>query len=146
MAFQDQEGIIKWKVHFASPIEKVFNALTTDEGRSKFWAEKTKEENGFIEFHILNYPTYISQILNKTPPYQFRLLYFGTDVTFDLTKTEENETDLNLSAIVPNNEAKFEMTAGWVSVLMAMKGAIDFGIDLRNHDPDRVWENGFLDN
>ena len=38
------------------------------------------------------------------------------------------------------------MTAGWVSVLMAMKGAVDFEIDLRNHNPERVWENGYLDN
>ena len=43
MAFQDKVGTIIWKVHFASPIEKVFKALTTDDGRKTFWAEETKE-------------------------------------------------------------------------------------------------------
>jgi uncharacterized protein YndB with AHSA1/START domain len=41
---------------FASPIDKVYQALTTDYGRSKYWAEQTKEEEGMIEFIILNYP------------------------------------------------------------------------------------------
>ena len=31
MAFQDREGIINWKVHFSSSIDKVF------------WTEETKE-------------------------------------------------------------------------------------------------------
>lgn len=38
------------------------------------------------------------------------------------------------------------MIAGWVSVLMAMKAAVDFGIDLRNHDSDMAWAQGFADN
>jgi hypothetical protein len=39
-----------------------------------------------------------------------------------------------------------EMIAGWVSVLMAMKAAVDHNIDLRNHDKSRAWRSGFLDN
>jgi hypothetical protein len=39
-----------------------------------------------------------------------------------------------------------EVTAGWVSVLMALKAAVDFGIDLRNHDPARAWAAGYADN
>ncbi len=146
MSFQEKENTIEWKVHFASSIEKVYEFLTTDVGRSKYWAEETKEENGFIEFTILNYPKYKSKIIEKLSQKLFRLEYFGTDVTFELSKTEDNGTDLHLIALTPNENVKNEMTAGWVSVLMAMKGAIDFGIDLRNHNPERVWENGYLDN
>ena len=58
MSFQEKENTIEWKVHFASPIERVYEFLTTDKGRSKFWAEETREENGFIEFTILNYLNY----------------------------------------------------------------------------------------
>lgn len=43
-------------------------------------------------------------------------------------------------------EDRTEVIAGWVSVLMALKGAVDFGIDLRTHDPDRHWEKGYVDN
>jgi hypothetical protein len=146
MPFHDKENIIKWKVHFASPIEKVYEFLTTDNRRSKYWAEETKEEKGFIEFTILNYPKYKSKIIEKRPQELFRLEYFGTDVTFELVKTNNNETDLQLTAITPDANVKNEMTAGRVSVLMAMKAAVDFGVDLRNHNRERVWENGYLDN
>ena len=146
MSFQENEGKIEWKVHFVSTIEKVYDALTTDKGRSKFWAEETKEENGYIEFRFLNYPTYKAKIFEYEPLKLFRLEYFGTDVTFELRKTDDGGTDLILNALTTNEKEKQEMTAGWVSVLMAMKGAVDFGIDLRNHNPERVWGNGFLDN
>ena len=146
MSFQKKENIIEWKVHFKSPIEKVFEFLNTDKGRSKFWAEETKEEADFIEFKILNYPPYKAQIIEKISNKRLRLDYFGTDVTFDLTQSDYLGTDLYLKAITPNQETKFEMTAGWVSVLMAMKAAVDFGIELRKHNSERSWENGYLDN
>ena len=38
------------------------------------------------------------------------------------------------------------MIAGWVSVLMAMKAYVDHGVDLRNHNENRVWSNGYADN
>lgn len=146
MGFQETDSEINWKVHFSSPVEKVYQALTTDEGRRTFWAEETREVNGHIEFTILNYPKYKSKILKKTPKTLFRLEYFGTDVTFKLKKTKDNGTDLILNAITSDEGTKQEMTAGWISVLMAMKAAVDFGVDLRNHDPKRVWDNGYLDN
>ncbi len=146
MSYQEKANIIEWKVHFSSPIEKVYEFLTTDKGRSKFWAEETIEKNGFVKFCILHYPTYNSKIYEKIPPKLFKLEYFGTDVTFTLITTDDNGTDIYLKAVTPNEQVKNEMAAGWVSVLMAMKGAVDFGIDLRNHHPERVWEKGYLDN
>jgi hypothetical protein len=29
---------------------------------------------------------------------------------------------------------------------MAMKAAVDFGVDLRNHDESRAWNSGYADN
>ncbi len=55
-------------------------------------------------------------------------------------------TDLSLLAENVDESVRMEMASGWVSVLMAMKGALDFGIDLRNHDPERTWPRGFADN
>jgi hypothetical protein len=39
-----------------------------------------------------------------------------------------------------------EVIAGWVSVLMALKAAVDFNVDLRNHDPQRTWAQGYAEN
>jgi len=39
-----------------------------------------------------------------------------------------------------------EVSAGWVSVLMAFKAAVDFNVDLRNHDARRTWEEGYAEN
>jgi uncharacterized protein YndB with AHSA1/START domain len=146
MGFQEVRGQINWKVHFSSTVGKVFDALTTDKGRKTFWAEETNEKEGYIEFSILNYPKYQSKILERQSPHLFSLEYFGTEITFKLTKTSDNGTDLSLTALTKDEDTRQEMIAGWVSVLMAMKAAVDFGIDLRNHNPSRVWENGYLDN
>ena len=40
---------------------------------------------------------------------------------------------------------RHEHRAGWVSVLLALKAAVDFAVDLRNRDPDRTWEDGYVD-
>ncbi len=72
--------------------------------------------------------------------------YFGIEVTFTLVKTKDRGTDLSLLAKVADEEIRKEMTPVWVSVLMAMKAAVDFGVDLRNHDPARSWQQGFADN
>lgn len=146
MSFQEKVNTIEWRVHFNSPVEKVYNFLSTDIGRSKFWAEETIEEDGYIKFSILNYPTYNAKIIERIPKQLFKLEYFGTDVCFKLNETDNKETDLHLVALTPNENVKIEMTAGWVSVLMAMKAAVDFDVDLRNHHPKRTWENGYLDN
>lgn len=48
MSFQAQPGTIKWKLHFASSCEAVFDALATDTGRALFWAESAPECDGRI--------------------------------------------------------------------------------------------------
>ncbi len=146
MPFQERKNVILWKVHFTSPITTVYRYLTTDSGRCQFWAEKTVEENGYIEFTILNYPKYKAKIIEQRPNDFFRLNYFGTDTRFELVMTKDGGTDFTLIVRTPSEEVKQEMTAGWVSVLMAMKAAVDFGVDLRNHHPHRVWDNGYLNN
>ena len=146
MGFQDIKDEIRWKMHFKSNINKVYAALTTDQGRASYWAEETVETDDSVEFTILNYPKYRSKVLQKTPPNDFVLEYFGTWVHFSLVETCDGGTDLNLRVRLFDESAKHEMTAGWVSVLMAMKAAVDFGIDLRNHSTERSWQYGYVDN
>lgn len=146
MSFQSEPGIIRWKVHFISSPEMVFAALATDSGRARFWAEAAPEVDGLITFHILNYEPFSGRILFRREPTLFKLEYYGTVVEFSLSGDGCGGTDLSLVATDVDESIRMEMVAGWVSVLMAMKGAVDHNIDLRNHDRSRAWGTGFLDN
>lgn len=146
MSFQPEAGVIRWKVHFGSPPSKVFEALATDAGRARFWAERAPEVDGVITFHILNYAPFSGRVLSRREPSLFKLEYYGTIVEFGLTSDGGTGTDLSLVATEVDESIRMEMAAGWVSVLMAMKAAVDHDIDLRNHDESRAWGNGFLDN
>lgn len=145
MTFQEKKGTIIWKLHFTSSPDKVYNMIVTDAGRAKYWAESAIESEGEIEFNIYNYPPFRGKILNKDFPV-FAVEYYGTRVTFRVKSDQKKGTDLELVAEDVSEEIRVEMTAGWVSVLMAMKAAVDFGVDLRNHDPKRSWVHGFADN
>ena len=146
MAFQNEKGVIRWKMHFTSSQEKVFAALNTDEGRATYWAELAPEENGCVTFHILNYAPFSGRILQRKIPSLFVLEYFGTIVEFSLQDDGKGGTDLSLLATEVDESIRMEMSAGWVSVLMAMKASVDHGVDLRNHDKSRSWGDGFADN
>ncbi len=34
---------------------------------------------------------------------------------------------------------------GWLNVLLPLKAMLDFGVDLRNHDPTRTWNERYVD-
>ncbi|MFA0964573.1 SRPBCC domain-containing protein [Roseivirga sp. BDSF3-8] len=146
MSFQEGEHLIRWKLHLASTAQKVYKALTTDEGRESYWAEKSVQEGDEITFSFLDHPGHVATILDREASHMFSLEYFGHETTFRLSETDDGGTDLLLEVKLKDAEAREEMIAGWVSVLMAMKAAVDHGIDLRNHDEDRSWQKGFADN
>ena len=133
-------------MHFNSPPEKVYEALATDEGRARFWAESTIENEDVIEFQFSNHQKSNGKILRREPQRIFSVEYFASQVTFELKSDEKDGTDLFLTAENVDEENRMEMVAGWISVLMAMKAAVDFSVDLRNHDPKRSWTNGYADN
>ncbi len=146
MSFQEEENKIRWKMHFTSSPEKVYEALTTDSGRAGYWAEHAPENNGEITFHFLSYEPYTGKILKKEPPVLFSLEYFGTITEFRLESDTKGGTDLILEASRVGESYRMEMAAGWVSVLMAMKAWVDHSVDLRNHDSNRTWTRGYADN
>ena len=57
---------------------------------------------------------------------------------FSLRCDDGNGTDLSLLATEVDESIRMEMVAGWVSVLMAMKAAVDHNVDRRNHDKQRL--------
>ena len=75
------------------------------------------------------------------------MVYYGGSITtFELVGDNRGNTELILTDKGVSEADRIEVIAGWVSVLMALKAAVAFGIDLRNHDPARSWEQGFVDN
>jgi uncharacterized protein YndB with AHSA1/START domain len=137
---------IEWKLHLASSTDKVFEFLTTAGGIEKFWAEEARIIKGVIHFSFPNGQAYEGKILQLAPNKEFWLEYFDSVVEFRLQSTEDGGTDLFLkNSRVPKREY-LEVYAGWVSVLLNLKAAVDFQCDLRNHDATRTWDQGYVGN
>jgi hypothetical protein len=117
----------------------------TPVGRAAYWAESAEEVNGVIDFRTLNYPPYLGQVLDSTDE-TFSVEYFGTIVTSTWQTSTDGGTILTMRCAVDDEAARAEMTAGWVSVLLALKAAVDFGVDLRNHEPELSWAQGSAGN
>ncbi len=147
MSFQDNPTTIRWSLHLKSAPEEVFQMLATDHGRAQFWAESAIEQNNHIHFIFPGGQSWQGEILARVPPQLFRVVYFGGSIaTFSLKQDGQGGTDLVLTDEGVAEEHRCEVISGWVSVLMALKAAVDFGVDLRNHDPQRTWDTGYVDN
>ena len=138
---------ITWRVHLRAAPETVFAALDSPEGRRRFWAESAEEvAPGEIEFCFRSGESWRGRVLERVPPRRLALTYFGGSVaTFDLEPDGAGGTELRLTERGVPAEAWADNHAGWVSVLLALKGAVDFGVDLRNGDPRRSWAAGYVD-
>jgi uncharacterized protein YndB with AHSA1/START domain len=147
MSFQDDPNTIRWRLHLKSPIAKVYHALSTDVGRASFWAESSIEQDGVIHFVFPNNVTWNARVIFAIPSHKYSLLYYGNSIaTFELEEDNQGGTDLTLTDTGVPAQHRTEVIAGWVSVLMALKGAVDFDVDLRTHDSERHWENGYVEN
>ena len=147
MHFQDDPESIRWRVHLRSPVAKVYQALSTDAGRANFWAESAVEQDGVIHFFFPNSVKWDGQVLRAIAPSLYIVRYFGNSVTtFHLEQDGIGGTDLTLTDTGVPSSDRTEVIAGWVSVLMALKAYVDFGVDLRTHDPVRYWDNSYVEN
>ena len=137
---------IVWRVHIAAPRTVVYEYLATAQGRARFWAESAEERNGVISFVFPDGSRYESDILERREPKLFSIEYFASVVVFRLEPDGDDST-----VVVMENEGvdpaeRTEVTAGWVSVLMQLKAAAQFGVDLRNHSAERSWARGYVEN
>ena len=147
MDFQNDPNFIRWKIHLRSSPKKVYERLSSNEGRAAFWAESAIEQDGMIYFVFPNQAEWQGKILEKDTPRKFKVEYYGgSSTTFELDPDGSGGTDLALTDQGVSEEDRTEVIAGWVSVLMALKASVDFGVDLRNHDPNRTWDEGYVDN
>jgi uncharacterized protein YndB with AHSA1/START domain len=138
---------IEWKVHLASPPAAVFESLTTDAGRERFWAEHSRAENGAFTLRFSGGEQLRCAVVAQSAPQCFAFRYFAeTLVEITLTADERGGTDLSLAEIGFKDEAhRVENYAGWIQVLLCLKAALDHNVDLRNHDPTRTWAAGFCE-
>ena len=146
MSLKDYPNI-KWRLHLTSSPSVVYDMLATNEGRSQFWAEFAPEVDRRIEFTFPNEQRWTGKLLEQVAPYRFAVEYIdGSVATFELSDDSRGGTDLTLTAKDVAAIDRAEVMAGWVSVLLALKAAVDFGVDLRNHEVERTWDAGFVDN
>lgn len=147
MTFQGESNFIRWKLHLMSPPQAVYRALATDDGRASFWAESAVEEDGVIHFMFPDHAEWHGRILEKTPLQKFVVEYYGGSITtFELGSDGTGGTDLILTDRGVVSDDRTEVIAGWVSVLLALKASVDFNVDLRNHDDQHAWNNGYAEN
>src|SRR5688572_12335182 len=112
--------------------------LSTPHGREHFWAEQAPETDGVIHFRFAGGEEWDAQILEANPPHSYAVRYFGnTTCRFRIEPIPGGGCRLELTDEGVPEKDWAEVNAGWVSVLLALKAALDHGIDLRNHDPDR---------
>jgi 8-oxo-dGTP pyrophosphatase MutT (NUDIX family) len=138
---------IRWRIHLKSSPEAVFEMLATTDGRAKFWAESAEERDGAIHFVFPNGFRWEAKVIECARPHKFAIEYIGGSVaTFELEDDGSGGVDLTLTDRSVPAQERMEVIAGWVSVLMALKAAVDFGVDLRNHDPQRTWDDGYIEN
>jgi hypothetical protein len=84
--------------------------------------------------------------LLRRPPSRFSLRYLGgSELQFVLRADGHGGTDLDLIERFDGPEPAFASRTDWPQVLLALKAACDFGVDLRNHDPDRCRDQGYVD-
>ena len=137
---------IVWRLRLTAPVHCVFALLTTDEGRASFWAERTEQRGDELTFHFPNGEVLASRVYDVRAPERLSVSYFnGSTVTFEL-RPAGTGTDLVLRESGLAADAIDENRAGWVSVLMNLKAQADHEVDLRNHDDQCCWDNGYVDN
>ena len=147
MGIEADDGVITWKLHFNSEPGRVFKMLATNEGRARFWAEFAIEQDWKIEFRFPDGSAHSATIVEKVDPTKFALTYIGGSlVTFEMADDGQGGCDLTLTDRGVPSADQAETAAGWVSILMALKAAVDMGFDIRNHDQERTWAQGFVDN
>lgn len=138
-------GPIRWRMHLPVAPERVYRALDSDEGRASFWADSAFEHEGSITFRFANGYVHQARILERSPPARFALEYFAGIATFELRETADGHTDLLLVHDGVDAAEWNEVHAGWLNVLFPLKAMLVFGVDLRNHDPARSWDQGYAD-
>lgn len=138
-------GPIRWRMCIPVPPDRVFAVLDSNEGRASFWAESAVEADGHIEFQFINGYSWRGRVLERRPPDVWSVDYLGGPARFELASNAHGGTDLLLTQEGVAPDEWNEVHAGWLNVLFPLKAWLAHGVDLRNHDASRSWDNGYAD-
>lgn len=138
-------GPIRWRLHIPVPPERVHAALDSDAGRAAFWAESAVLTDGHIEFRFINGYSCRSRVLERRPPGTWSVDYLGGPARFELNSDGRGGTELLLTHEGVSPDEWNEVHAGWLNVLFPLKAWLAHGVDLRNHDASRSWDQGYAD-
>jgi uncharacterized protein YndB with AHSA1/START domain len=141
----EADELIVWRLSLASPREDVFRLLDTDEGREQFWAVRSRAVDGGFELEFPGGLETRVEVLERDAPSRLALRYFGSDVELLLAEREDGGCLFEVRCRCDDPAAWVEMHPGWVSWLLVLKAAADFGVDLRNGAPERAWAQRFVD-
>lgn len=136
---------ILWRLHTSAPPERIWELLATNAGRERFWAERSRSDGGRFTLSFGMGIEEECRVLEAEPPRRFAFTYFGSRVLFELAPDGAGGTDLTLTNDDVAEGDYEEMLPGWLNVLLPLKAAADFGVDLRNHDPARTWRERYVD-
>ena len=136
---------VRAAIHVTVPPRTVFETIDTAAGRERFWAESAAEADGAVTFVFINGTTHRGRLLRCEPPRLWSVDYFGSPATFTLSDDGNGGTDVVLTHVDVAAGEWAEVYAGWVSVLLALKAWLVLHVDIRNHDPARTWDHGFVD-
>jgi uncharacterized protein YndB with AHSA1/START domain len=136
---------IVWRLSLASPPERVFELLDTDDGRVRFWAQRSRAVPGGFELEFPGGRTAQVDVVEREPPARMAIRYFGADAEVELAPRAEGGCLFQVTCHCDDPDAWVEFHAGWVSWLLVLKAAADFGVDLRNGSPERAWAQRYVD-
>jgi uncharacterized protein YndB with AHSA1/START domain len=135
---------IRWRLRLSSPPERVFSAWLSPDDHIRFWSERSEREVHGFRLHFIDGTVEPCTVVESVSPSHIALQYFGSRVDVSLERLGSG-TDLTLTARgVPLADWP-EVFAGWLNVLLPFKAWVDFGVDLRSHDPQRTWRQGYAD-
>ena len=136
---------IVWRLYLATPRERVFELLDTDEGRERCWGVRSRRVGDRFE---LEFPGGLQgrvEVIERRVPMRLAIRYFGSEAVFDLAEREDGGCLFQVTCRCDDADAWLEFYPGWVSWLLVFKAAADFDIDLRNGSPDRAWRQRYVD-
>ena len=136
---------IVWRLSLAVPREQVYELLSTDEGRARFWAESTRRRGDAIVFRSADGSTHRARVDRGKAPAALLAGLPGRhrDVPPDETRGKGTRLELAHAGVAAADRAVAE--AAWVGILLGLKAAAQFDVDLRNHDRRRSLRQRFVD-
>ncbi|MFZ1023880.1 MAG: SRPBCC domain-containing protein [Thermoplasmata archaeon] len=144
--FNPEPGTIRWRLHLRSPPEKVYDVVASDEGRSRFWVQRTQEKGDSILWTFGPGFEASMKVYERSRPRRFAFEFLDdSKVVFDIEPDGKGGTALTMTNSGLPMKDILDMTPGWVGILMNLKSVTDHSLDLRHRDPYRNWERGYVE-